>query len=121
MVALSCEYADFIVTANYDLLPQGVIMQAKRLILDLLGISMAGYKLMRFPQAVVDYSISQGGRPEATIIHSKGKYPSTVSPEDAQSLTAQDLSKFPQLNLPPTLRERMVVASAAPLFGVQQH
>ena len=75
MKGLSSEFAEFIVGAKYDILPQGVVTQAKRLILDLVGVSMAGYKLMKFPQEVVGYLVKQGGSPEATIIQAKGKYP----------------------------------------------
>jgi 2-methylcitrate dehydratase PrpD len=75
MKGLSSIYADFITTTQYDQLPPRAIEQTKQLVLDLVGVSLAGYKLMEFPRMVVDYMVSLGGLPEATILCTKGKFP----------------------------------------------
>lgn len=68
-------YADFICGTSYDKLPPEVVVQAKQRILDLVGVSLAGYTLMEFPRLVVSYITSLGGTPEATIIQTKRKFP----------------------------------------------
>jgi 2-methylcitrate dehydratase PrpD len=73
--ALSSLYADFVVSSHYDALEPEVIQQTKKLILDLVGVSLAGYKLMEFPRMVVNYMASLEGIPEATIIQTKRKFP----------------------------------------------
>ena len=75
MSGLSTTYADFIVSTRYDQFNSEVILQAKKLILDLVGVSLAGYKLMEFPRMVVGYMAGLGGTPEATIIQTKRKFP----------------------------------------------
>jgi len=75
MQGFSSIYADFVVNTRYDDLEPEVIHQAKKLILDLMGVSLAGYKLMEFPRMVVGYMSDLGGKPEATIIHTKKKFP----------------------------------------------
>lgn len=75
MNGLSTSYADFILSTRYDQLKPEVILKAKKLILDLIGVSLAGYKLMEFPRIVVNYMESLGGTSEASIIQTKGKFP----------------------------------------------
>jgi 2-methylcitrate dehydratase PrpD len=75
MQEFSLLYADFTVNTHYDNLKPEVIHQAKKLMLDLIGVSLAGYKLMEFPRMVVGYMAGLGGTPEATIIHTKKKFP----------------------------------------------
>ena len=75
MQEFSSLYADFTVNTHYDNLKPEVIQQAKKLILDLIGVSLAGYKLMEFPRMVVDYMGVLGGTPEAAIIQTKKKFP----------------------------------------------
>jgi 2-methylcitrate dehydratase PrpD len=75
MNGLSSTYADFIVSTHYAQLKPEVTEQAKKLILDLVGVSLAGYKLMEFPRLVVSYVESMGGTPEATIFQTKRKFP----------------------------------------------
>ena len=75
MQEFSSLYADFTVNTHYDNLKSEVIQQARKLILDLIGVSLAGYKLMEFPRMVVDYMGVLGGTPEATIIQTKKKFP----------------------------------------------
>ena len=75
MNGLSASYADFIISTRYDQLKPEVVLQAKKLILDLVGVSLAGYKLMEFPRIVVSYMESLGGSPEAIIFQTKKKFP----------------------------------------------
>ena len=75
MQEFSSLYADFTVNTHYDNLKPEVIQQAKKLILDLMGVSLAGYRLMEFPSMVVGYMDILGGKPEATIIQTKKKFP----------------------------------------------
>jgi 2-methylcitrate dehydratase PrpD len=73
MANLSSIYADYVRSTSYEKLPVEVVSQAKQCILDLIGVSLAGYKLMEFPQLAVNYVARLGGKPEATIIAQKGK------------------------------------------------
>jgi len=75
MNGLSTSYADFILSTRYDQLKPEVILQSKKLILDLVGVSLAGYKLMEFPRLIVSFVETLGGIPEATIIQTKKKFP----------------------------------------------
>jgi 2-methylcitrate dehydratase PrpD len=75
MDSLSSSYADFILDTRYDRLKPEVISQAKKLILDLIGVSLAGYKMMEFPRMMVSYLENLGGTPEATILQTKKKFP----------------------------------------------
>ncbi|MCG6533258.1 MAG: MmgE/PrpD family protein [Syntrophales bacterium LBB04] len=51
------------------------VQQTKKVVLDLIGVSLAGYRTMAFPKIVVDYVLDLGGKPEATVIHAKRKIP----------------------------------------------
>lgn len=76
MAGLSSIYADFICGTSYDKLSPEVVLQAKQRLLDLIGVCLAGYKLMEFPQWIVNYMANLGGVPEATIIaQRKRKFP----------------------------------------------
>jgi 2-methylcitrate dehydratase PrpD len=75
MVSLSSSYADFILSTRYDQIKPEVTQQAKKLILDLIGVSLAGYQTMDFPRLVVQYLASLGGTPEATIFQTRKKFP----------------------------------------------
>lgn len=76
MPTLTSVYADFIRKTTYRTLSKETISQAKKCILDTIGVSLAGYKLMEFPQKVVIYVAGLGGVPEATIIgQKKRKFP----------------------------------------------
>jgi len=75
MQGISSTYSDFIVNNRFDDLKPEVIQQAKKLILDLIGVSLAGYRMMEFPRLLVDYMTSLGGTPEATIFQTKKKFP----------------------------------------------
>lgn len=71
----SSYYADFILDLNYNKLGSEVVLQAKKLIMDFIGVALAGYKLMEFPRIIVNYMETIGGAPEATIIRTKKKFP----------------------------------------------
>ncbi len=75
MPTIAEQYAAFCRATRFEVLPSPVVHQAKRLILDLVGVALGGYKMMEFPATVVDYFVDLGGRPEATIIHAKTKVP----------------------------------------------
>jgi 2-methylcitrate dehydratase PrpD len=75
MKTVSKTYADFIVGTQFDDLGAEVIQQTKKVLLDLLGVSLAGYATMEFPKIVVGYVADLGGKPEATILQSKKKFP----------------------------------------------
>jgi 2-methylcitrate dehydratase PrpD len=75
MKSISETYAEFIVRTRFEDLGAEVVQQAKKLILDLVGVSLAGYATMDFPKNVVGYFADLGGKPEATILHTKKKFP----------------------------------------------
>jgi len=75
MNELSASYADFILAVDYKELPSTVILQSKKLLLDLIGVSLAGYKLISLSNIVVEHTVASGGIPEATIFQTRGKYP----------------------------------------------
>jgi 2-methylcitrate dehydratase PrpD len=75
MPTIAEQFAAFCRTTRFEDLPGPVVHQAKRLVLDLVGVALGGYRMMEFPTMVVDYMAELGGRPEATIIHAKAKFP----------------------------------------------
>lgn len=72
---ISSQYADFVVNSRFDDLSAEVVQQVKKVILDLVGVSLAGYQSMAFPKMVVNYVLDLGGKPEATVIQGKKKIP----------------------------------------------
>jgi 2-methylcitrate dehydratase PrpD len=74
MKTISERYAEFITRTRFEDLGPEVVEQAKKLILDLLGVSFGGYA-MAFPKMVVDFVLDLGGKPEATVIQTKRKVP----------------------------------------------
>jgi len=71
---LSTKFAEFACGLRFDDLSHEVVLQAKKAIVDLVGVALAGYP-MEFPTMVVDYIAGLGGKPEATIIGKRKKYP----------------------------------------------
>lgn len=71
---ISTEFAKFARNLRFEDLGDEVVLQAKKTILDLIGVALAGYR-MEFPKIVVDYITGLGGKPEATIIQKRKKYP----------------------------------------------
>jgi 2-methylcitrate dehydratase PrpD len=75
VVTISSIYADFVIATRFENLSAETVRQTKKVILDLIGVSLAGYRSMAFPRMVVDYVLDLGGKPEATVIQSKKKIP----------------------------------------------
>jgi 2-methylcitrate dehydratase PrpD len=75
MKNISGIYSDFITTFKYEDIDREIKEHTKKLILDFVGVSLAGYSLMEFPRTIIDYVSYLGGLPEATIIHTKRKVP----------------------------------------------
>lgn len=75
MESISSSYADFILNTHYEQLESEIIQQVKKLILDLIGVSLAGYQSMEFPRTVVQYMESLGGSPESIIFQTKKRFP----------------------------------------------
>ena len=75
MAKISSIYADFVTGTRFENLSADTVQQTKKVILDLIGVSLAGYRSMAFPKMVVDYVLDLGGKPEATVIHAKKKIP----------------------------------------------
>jgi len=102
METLSSCYADFIVNTRYDELKPEVALQAKKLILDLVGVSLAGYRLMGFAQMVVSYIAEMGGIAEATVIQTKKKFPAVnaafANASCAHALDMDDGHRFAALH-----------------------
>lgn len=67
-------FADFLSSARYKHLPAEVTDRSKFLLLDLMGVSIAGLK-MAFPRMMIDYLSSQGGVKDATLLGTKKKVP----------------------------------------------
>lgn len=95
-------YSDFITSTQYENLPPRVIEQTKKLVLDLIGVSLAGFKLMEFPKMVADYFEKLGGSPEATFLQKKGKFPAInaafVNGVCAHSIDMDDGHRFSALH-----------------------
>lgn len=65
------------VTTRYEDLTPSQIAGAKRSILDMFGVILAGSTLGFKSNDIVDYVLDKGGKPESTLIGVGGKYPST--------------------------------------------
>lgn len=75
METISATYAEFVTEARFEGLSPETVLQTKKVILDLIGVSLAGYRAMAFPKMVVDYFLEIGGKEEATVIQGKKKIP----------------------------------------------
>jgi 2-methylcitrate dehydratase PrpD len=75
MKSISTRFTDFILATRFEDLGTDVVQQAKKVMLDLIGVSLAGYQAMAFPKMVVDYFLEIGGKEEATVIQGKKKIP----------------------------------------------
>jgi 2-methylcitrate dehydratase PrpD len=67
MTAITVKVADFIGDTNFDSIPQEVIGKAKRLILDGVGVSLAG-STEDVSRIITQYVRDMGGEPEAGVI-----------------------------------------------------
>jgi 2-methylcitrate dehydratase PrpD len=99
---LSSAYAEFVVGTRFKDLEQEVVHQSKKLFMDLIGVSLAGYTLMEFPRLLVDYMAGLGGTPEATMIGTKRKFPAIhaalVNAACAHALDMDDGHRFAALH-----------------------
>jgi len=68
------QFAKFIISTRYDEFTQGVVHQAKRCILDFLGVALAGSSMGIVP-LITEVICGMGGRDEATIIGDGRKIP----------------------------------------------
>ncbi len=75
METISSLYADFLLRTRFVDLGDEVVEQAKKLILDLIGVSLAGYRCGAFPRMAMDYFVALGGKQEASVIQGKMKIP----------------------------------------------
>jgi len=73
--SVSSAYADFVVGTQFESIGEETIVQAKKVLLDLIGVSLAGYQTTTFPKMVVEYVLELGGRAEATVIRGKKRIP----------------------------------------------
>jgi 2-methylcitrate dehydratase PrpD len=74
-MTLSGTYSDFIQGLRYEALPGTTGTQTKKLVLDIVGVALAGYELMEFPRLTVSYLAELGGKPEATVIGAADRLP----------------------------------------------
>ncbi|MBW1713002.1 MAG: MmgE/PrpD family protein [Deltaproteobacteria bacterium] len=95
---LSTAYADFVTGLKFQDLPPEVVGQAKKLILDLIGVALAGQATMEFPRLVIDYVSQMGGKPEATVIGLGHKVPAAnaalANAASAHALDMDDGHRF---------------------------
>ena len=80
METVSSIYGEFVTSTRFESLDPETVQQTKKVILDLIGVSLAGYQAMAFPKMVVDYFVEMGGKAEATVIQGKKKLPSSTPP-----------------------------------------
>lgn len=78
MENLSKIYSEFANELQFEDLPQQVVLQAKKSIMDLLGACLAG-SLSEVAEAVFTYYSEIGGKPEASVIGRKMKVPAIHS------------------------------------------
>ncbi|MBI2303517.1 MAG: MmgE/PrpD family protein [Chloroflexi bacterium] len=74
MATITESFAAVATEMHFGDLPQVVVSQAKRALLDLAGVAMAG-AAMPFPRIVCDYFCRCGGRGEATVVGQRGRVP----------------------------------------------
>jgi 2-methylcitrate dehydratase PrpD len=73
------QLAGFIVDTDYDSIPKELIHLAKKAILDLLGVTLAGSKLEPSAELVAKYAGAMGGGPEAAILGKGLKVPAEIA------------------------------------------
>jgi 2-methylcitrate dehydratase PrpD len=72
---VSSAYARFIAGLRYEDIPAAVANRTRELVLDLVGVSLAGYKLTAFPRYAIDFCTAMEGVAEASVIQSPRKLP----------------------------------------------
>lgn len=99
---ISSHYTDFILSTRFDQLKPEVILQTKKLFLDLIGVSLAGYRLAEFPRLIVSFMESLGGSPQASIFQTRQKFPAVnaafANAVSAHALDMDDGHRFAALH-----------------------
>ena len=67
METVASKFAKIFCEVNYEDLPEEVVGHAKKYILDLVGVAIGGLS-MPFPNMVIDYLMTLGGKSEATLM-----------------------------------------------------
>jgi 2-methylcitrate dehydratase PrpD len=67
-------FADYFCAGKYNQIPSEVVHKSKLLVVDLVGVAIAGLK-MDFPKMMIDYLADLQGKPEATLFGSSTKVP----------------------------------------------
>ncbi len=75
--SISSRFAAFCADTRLEHFPGPVVSQAKKVLLDTVGVALAGLWTMEFPRLLVEYLTGLGGKEEATIIGKPGKFPAT--------------------------------------------
>ncbi|MBW1956505.1 MAG: MmgE/PrpD family protein, partial [Deltaproteobacteria bacterium] len=95
---ISATYAEFVTGTRFESLNPETVQHGKKAILDLIGVSLAGYQAMAFPKMVVDYFVEIGGKEEATVIQANKKIPAPhaafVNASCAHALDMDDGHRF---------------------------
>ncbi|MBW2041861.1 MAG: MmgE/PrpD family protein [Deltaproteobacteria bacterium] len=98
MEMISATYAEFVTGTRFESLNPETVQHGKKAILDLIGVSLAGYQAMAFPKMVVDYFVEIGGKEEATVIQANKKIPAPhaafVNASCAHALDMDDGHRF---------------------------
>ncbi|MCU0661156.1 MAG: MmgE/PrpD family protein [Myxococcota bacterium] len=75
MNTISAQLARFGQGMRFADLPPESVSQTKKLVLDFVGVSLAGLKTMALPRRLAEYFVELGGKPEATVFGAKQKLP----------------------------------------------
>ena len=62
-------FADYFCAGKFEQIPPEVVHKSKLLVIDLVGVAIAGLK-MDFPKMMIDYLADLQGKPEATLFGS---------------------------------------------------
>lgn len=90
--SISSRFAAFCADTRFERLPGPVMSQAKKVVLDTVGVALAGLGSMEFPRLLMDYLAGLGGREEATIVGMQGKFPAiSAAMANAASAHAIDM------------------------------
>ena len=75
MSSLSETLAEYVTTTDATDLPTPAVEEAKRLVLDLLGVALAATEMAPFPRTLKNLITELGGKQEATVFRTSGKVP----------------------------------------------
>jgi 2-methylcitrate dehydratase PrpD len=67
-------FADYFCAGQFEQIPPEVVHKSKLLMIDLVGVAIAGLK-MDFPKMMIEYLADLQGKPEATLFGSTAKVP----------------------------------------------